>query len=489
MVNDLRSVFVKEQKRYTKKQLIKLFGMKSADTSALIKTLKAYGVLKTVANNIIQQEETNLLEDDVEIVEDENDDAKYLYVFTFVGVIALSGIVLKCFPKYLFSDPQPIKELKKVLKVIDRFNKKEHIIKFQNDHGDESNFNKLAVMLYLLNDYYEFGVYSNSQEILESNGGGEIHWDKTINATFAFISNNRPFYPDLLTKRRIDDEFNFFRRLHTVILTMCSKELESSGLIHLFDILAVDLSDKTLDDFGDTEYILNQIEKEVNVQFNTRKQLLLKTMYSYIANEGGINSVREFNFYGTNSFHVIWEKITAEIIGNHLETPLDKVIQLSDNYKQYSNSTLKSLIEKPKWTPHDKSVIHESEKTLIPDLIRIRHTNNEYQFLIFDAKYYNLKLDSKGVNGQPGIESVTKQYLYQLAYKDFLNEHKIRIIKNCFLFPTEKEGIIDVGSAKMEMLSNLGLEDIQLRLLSADLVFDYYLQGKSLSIEELRLLE
>lgn len=44
----------------------------------------------------------------------------------------------------------------------------------------------------------------------------------------------------------------------------------------------VDLTDEELDDFGDKEYILYRIENELNTQFNTRKQLVLKTMYAYI---------------------------------------------------------------------------------------------------------------------------------------------------------------------------------------------------------------
>ena len=43
----------------------------------------------------------------------------------------------------------------------------------------------------------------------------------------------------------------------------------------MFDIMPVELSDEELDDFGERDYILYRIERELNVQFNTRKQLLL----------------------------------------------------------------------------------------------------------------------------------------------------------------------------------------------------------------------
>ncbi|WRK55190.1 hypothetical protein SD457_10485 [Coprobacillaceae bacterium CR2/5/TPMF4] len=42
------------------------------------------------------------------------------------------------------------------------------------------------------------------------------------------------------------------------------------------------MSDEELDDFGDKDHILYRIQQELNVQFNTRKQLILKTIYTYI---------------------------------------------------------------------------------------------------------------------------------------------------------------------------------------------------------------
>lgn len=138
------------------------------------------------------------------------------------------------------------------------------------------SFNLLAVLLYLINDYYENGVYTAEQRIIESNGSGAILWDKTINETFTLINHNRPFYPDLLTHRRISDDYDYIKRLHECLVSIASKELSQADLLDLFDLTEADLSDETLEDFGDNDYILYRIEKELNTQFNTRKQLLLK---------------------------------------------------------------------------------------------------------------------------------------------------------------------------------------------------------------------
>lgn len=117
-----------------------------------------------------------------------------------------------------------------------------------------SAFNMLAVMLFLLQDYFEYGVYTNTQGIIESNGSGDILWDKTINETFALLSNNRPYYPELLTMKRVNDDFDFFKRLHECILTRCTAELRDADLLDLFDIMGADISDERIEDFGDKEY-------------------------------------------------------------------------------------------------------------------------------------------------------------------------------------------------------------------------------------------
>ena len=77
------------------------------------------------------------------------------------------------------------------------------------------------------------------------------------------------------------------------------------------------------------------------------------------------------------------------------------------------------------------------------------------QFIIFDAKYYNAYLEFGNTpKAQPGIEAVTKQYLYQLAYQNFIKEHDFLEVKNCFLMPTENKEIEDHGESE-ECLNDL----------------------------------
>ena len=475
------SEFVREQKRYTQKDLCRILKNLEEKAIPLIRKLKEFGVLKAVKASDIQRDMSDLQDEDIEVVDVEVGEDEFLYVFTFVGVIVVAGCVLKCYPKYLLRADQPRDELRQVLKVLEKYNTKEQIVRMFNDSSESSAFNLLAVLLFLLQDYYENGVYSNTEDIIESNGSGEILWDKTINETFTLLANNRPYYIDLQTKKRVTDDYDYFKRLHECVLTKASAELRDAELLDLFEITGVDLTDETLDDFGEDEYILYRIEKELNTQFNTRKQLLLKTIYAYIAQSGSLYDTDCLSLFGTNSFNLVWEGICADIMDNQLDVRLGVLqlpIQLNPEYDK--KQKLIDLIEKPLWSATGKT----AADTLIPDLVSISGD----QFIIFDAKYYNAQLEPDNPpKGQPGIESVTKQYLYQLAYQKFINDHGFSDVKNCFLMPTENCEIEDHGEASMEMLSSLGLQNIKVRLLPADMVYDHYLSGRKMDIKMLGL--
>lgn len=488
------SVFLREQKRYTQEDLVKAFHCSEEKAVRILKRLKEYGVLKAVQANDAQKNLADLADEDIEIADVEVGKNEYLYVLTFVGVITIEGRVLKCYPKYLLDATAPKAELKQVLKVLEKYNSREQIIHMYNDTSDRSALNMLAVMLFLLRDYFEYGAYTNTQDIIESNGAGDILWDKTINETFTLLSNNRPYYPELLTRRRVNDDFDFFKRLHECILTRCTAELRDADLLDLFDMMGVDISDEQIEDFGDKEYILDRIIKELNVQFNTRKQLLLKTLYAYVANSSTLDNLDCFSMFGTNSFHLVWEAVCAEVMDNQLQKPIGELrlpVPLTEQYRDIRYKKLIDLIDKPQWAgtaPSGEPFVKQAEDTLIPDLISIVNIDGDYQFIIFDAKYYNIQLEhNKKLHGQPGIESITKQYLYQLAYQPFVEAHQIRTVRNCFLMPIDSTEIVEKGAVSLTMLRNLGLQDIQVRLLPAETVYHHYIKNTKLDIRMLHL--
>ena len=477
----LTSSFVREQQRYTLTELSNILACSLDETVHIVRKLKEFGILKTVSSSDSQKELSELTDDDITITEVNADSDDSFFVFTFVGVAVVARHVLKCYPKYIKNIKNPFNELRQILKVLEKYNSRNQIIRMFNETSENSSFNLLAVQLFLINDYYENGIYSNTEDIVEINGSGEILWDKTINETFALISDDTPYYTGLLTKKRTNNESDYFKRLHECILTRISQEMRNADLLDLLEITEIDLTDQELDDFGETEYILYRIEQELNTQFNTRKQLVLKTIHSYISNGGSLNDINSTSLFGTTSFNLVWEDVCSDILNNQLHTPIAVLATpLKPVNHFYVSKKLLDIIEKPQWTITGK----EADKTLIPDLITISGD----QFLIFDAKYYTPVLSpGKKPQGQPGIESVTKQYLYQQAYRQFIIDHGLKQVKNCFLMPTEKSIVENMESVRMNMFASMGLQDINVRYIPASRAYELYLSGNKFDINELQL--
>lgn len=486
----MKTTYLREQERYTQSALSALLDAPFNDIIPIIRRLKEFGIVKAVKATDFQKDMSDLLDEDVEITDVVANDHEHFYVFTFVGVISVAGRILICYPKYISRLKEPTEEMRQIIKVLERYNSKEQIVRMFNDSSEGKSFNLLAVLLFLLQDYHENGSYNNTEDIIECNGTGEILWDKTINDSFTIISNRRPFYPELFTRKRVTDDHDYFKRLHDCIVTRASKELDDAHLLDIFELTGVDLSDEDLDGFGDKDYILYRIENELATQFNTRKQLVLKTLFAYIAHNGHIFDIDCFSLFGTNSFNLVWEDVCQEILNNKLHTRLiDLGIRIDPQYLteeyHYGNAELIDVIDKPFWSITER----KAKDTLIPDLI----TLDEKTFIIFDAKYYTPRLiPGNEPKGQPGIESITKQYLYQLAYKDFIHAHHFDSIINCFIIPTEDpQADVFKGHVEMSFLRNseFKLENIQVRLLPVKDAYSRYLSGEKYPLSSLKLTQ
>ena len=168
------SKYIREQQRYTQNELRSIFECNIDEVVYIVRKLKEYGVVKNVKRCEQQSTLTDLAEEDIQLTDVEDVDRGLYYVFTFVGVIVVLGRVLKCYPKYIISNSEPKKEMKQILRVIEKYNAKEQVIHLYNEGDEGGSFNLLAVMLFLLQDYYENGVYTNDVNVVEINGNGEI---------------------------------------------------------------------------------------------------------------------------------------------------------------------------------------------------------------------------------------------------------------------------------------------------------------------------
>lgn len=421
-MTEAKTSFFQELKRYSLNEIRDRLGCTSENVKAYINTLRKYGIVKIVKKESLDF--ADLTNDDLVIADSAEEVSGACYKFDFVGVVAVKDKVVFCYPKYATSTDDKIirDELKLAIKAIRKYDSKGELVHL-HDKDDKGEYNKLALSLHILQDYFENGVYTNIQEIIESNGEGEIDWDRTINETFAYIKNNRPYYLELKTRSSQNDDYDYFKRLHECIVTQCSKYFKELSVLDFFDLPEILLSESELKDFGDTDYILYRLEREIANQFVTRKQNLLKTLYTFVATSGTSSQENSYSLYGTNCINLIWEKACGQIFGN-------------------IHDQVESEIKKPQWYLNGG---HYETKSLIPDIITEcnmdREGDYERVFCILDAKYYLIKAENiSSGKGIPGVQDVVKQFAYHESFMDYLRKKNCESVFNAFLLPKLYEG-------------------------------------------------
>lgn len=434
----VKSVYFREGYHYSFSNLKEKFSLDTEKTKSRISMLKRYYVLKTVRKE--KTEYSELSDQDIIVGEIPDDSAEFTYQFTFVGVILFEDLILFCYPKYIDDENDLFSKFKTVIKVLEKYNQKEQLVYLYNGDAESKVFNKLAISLHILKDYFENGLYSNQEEIIELNGNGEILWDKTINETFAFIKNNTPYYLDVYTHDNTENDFDYIRRLHSAIISKCSNDLKNKQLLDLFDLSGAELTEQTLDDFGDVDYIKYRLEREIKNQFVSRKQSLLKTLYTYISEFSSNQSDVFFSLYGTNTFNLVWEKACGAMFENMYDSfwTLERIAETgrisSEFIKGNESKIISDFIEIPEWKINGNPKHYKGD--LIPDIVTLRNElSGNTAMYILDGKYYLLSVEGDNLYGNPGIQDVVKQYIYNAALKSFIDTFKIGEIANAFLIP------------------------------------------------------
>lgn len=509
----MKSAYFREGQHYSFSEIKKKFSLDDETAKKRINILRRCNILK-----IIRKEKfgySDLSSQDLIINELPEDSSDFFYAFSFVGIILLENLVLKCYPKYIDNadeqnDAALIQKFKTIIKVIKKYNGQSQQIYLYNGEEERKTFNRLAISLYILQDYFENGLYTNQKENIELNGEGEISWNNTIDGTSAFIKQSAPYYLDFYTRKNEDNELDFIRRLHATIITNCSNELKNADILNLFDLDEAILTQEKIEDFGDTDFIKYRLEKELKTQFVTKKQNLLKTLYTYISEANSTETFETFSFYGTNSFNLVWEKVCAELFDSIREKTFGELKKNNiiteekienPNYDSEINSSceeflkdsepFKNLIEKIKWTFNDFAV-HAAE-TLEPDIISIYYNS----FFILDAKYYCIKAEKNKIQSQPGIQDVVKQFAYHRAFLKFTKKFNFLNIVNAFLIPKKtsselRENFRIAGKAELSLMQDYALKPlspIQIVELEPEFVYSHYLNSKKITEKFSELLE
>lgn len=471
---------LQELQSYSISECQSIFDLSEDETREVLKTLAYKNIVRKMSKNLssAELEELNNGESFEQLNKEFEGDN---YKFKFVGIITVKDVCLIIYPKYISGFDENFdkdnKIIKQLIEVMRKYESKEQK-QFLSNNEKNKNYNLLALAIDLYDDYHINGLYSNEKTIIEENGEGEILWDKTINEKDAYFINDVPFYLDFFSVNKETNEEDFFRRLHRCIITESYSKIEE-----IFDILdyePINISDDEIDYFGDKEYIITRLNQEMSRQFIDKKQKQLNMMKNYFLETENSNEDEEIKFIGTTSFNLVWEKVCAIVLGNSLDKKLEDLgLDTIDNTR---NITLKEVISKPGWKVSNSDIKHQSAKTLIPDLIV--YNKEDRSISIYDAKYYNIILTEKLLKNYPGVEDISKQYLYELAYRDLIKRNNLKIKENAFIMPTDKKMenqdtlFEEIGEVEFDIFENMEFKSVRVKLASATKMYEKYLKSE-----------
>nr|WP_314045067.1 LlaJI family restriction endonuclease [uncultured Leptotrichia sp.] len=471
---------LQELQSYSISECQSIFDLSEDETREVLKTLAYKNIVRKMSKNLssAELEELNNGESFEQLNKEFEGDN---YKFKFVGIITVKDVCLIIYPKYISGFDENFdkdnKIIKQLIEVMRKYESKEQK-QFLSNNEKNKNYNLLALAIDLYDDYHINGLYSNEKTIIEENGEGEILWDKTINEKDAYFINDVPFYLDFFSVNKETNEEDFFRRLHRCIITESYSKIEE-----IFDILdyePINISDDEIDYFGDKEYIITRLNQEMSRQFIDKKQKQLNMMKNYFLETENSNEDEEIKFIGTTSFNLVWEKVCAIVLGNSLDKKLEDLgLDTIDNTR---NITLKEVISKPEWKVSNSDIKHQSSKTLIPDLIV--YNKEDRSISIYDAKYYNIILTEKLLKNYPGVEDISKQYLYELAYRDLIKRNNLKIKENAFIMPTDKKMenqdtlFEEIGEVEFDIFENMEFKSVRVKLASATKMYEKYLKSE-----------
>lgn len=527
------SAFFRETKTFYQikdlKELLKLedSSKETADAHAerIYNWLLRHNVIKSCTEK--QFELNELPEEELIRKEEENpaiNNGDKGFFFRFVGVLYVDDCVIKVYPKYInlnkpdqkaspydFINAEESvqksveKHFSKTLRVIRLIKAKSQDASLNNQNKE--NYNHIGMQIFLLEDYYRNGIYENKETIIETNGEGEIDWDKTINETTAIIKKKKPYYVELQTINTRSNEFDYFKMLHESILCQCSRTLKEAGLLSYLGMTPCELTGMPLSSFGDISYIKYRLQQEIRTQFITKKRNQLISLLTYISETTGNKAANTLRLFGSYHFEHEWEVVCKAVFDDlykndfrFAKSELDESPSINDllaadylkkntepeRTKGLSDKNFKQLIERVTWNMN--GVECKPEGSLTPDIICIDEKDH---FYILDAKYYLIKVnkESKTIENQPGIQDVLKQFAYERAYGDFLKDYRFYRTLNAFVMPAlysdweDESGTItcNKGNVTFDLMQTASYENLgPIQVLEAvpDFLYDNFLQSK-----------
>lgn len=382
----------------------------------------------------------------LETPDDENPEEEY--ASPFVGIALLDDVVIQVYPKF-YSTPPSRPRFKTILDVIQKAGPMLEAIPDHQTAGG-AFLGRLPLMALLLRDYFKNGLYENRSSAFTENGQGEIDWGRTTESTTPWIQGGAPHYLDVVTRRTIRNETNVVRRLHAAVLTRISRELSGALLLDLFGFEDVVASSEEISDIGSENFLQYHLDRERRSQFDTGKLRLIELLRQYLFDSKPPRGGSNVHTFGTFNFNLIWQCVCASLLENR-------------------SDSLGRFIPRPRWVPDQGEAT--SVETLLPDILATIQDDDGANLLILDAKYYDISFSDGHLSGNPGLQDVVKQFVYQMAFEPSTDSRHWKSITNAFLMPGENSNVERLGCVRFPVFGDRRIEVVRL---PADALFHQY---------------
>ena len=285
--------------------------------------------------------------------------------------------------------------------------------------------------LFIIRDFLSNGYYVQKETQYSKSQGGKVSWSRTIKSVKPQFIDFQPFYFDFITQKTNYSQAELISQIHKFCVHECFSKLG-----FLFSSFLPEKSELKLN----KNLFIAVIKKAMTQTFNENNLLLFKNMLD-VLNFLDENSENKEFIYGTQNFHVIWEKLIDRIFG---ET--DKEDFYPKVYWKLKNK--KGSEERFEFRTDEK---HNS---LRPDTIMITNRAKTGQkIFVLDSKYY--RYGATGIkNHLPDSASIVKQFAYaEYIEKNDSIPEKIKrnrtenSIFNAFIMPACVQKIENIGYA------------------------------------------
>ncbi len=293
------------------------------------------------------------------------------------------------------------KDILNLLQVLSHFSSNNQTKKADLLSSKSENELPIYAYLYVIQYFLKHGYYKQKETVYKIQKSGKTNWNRTIKNISPIISKNRAVYLDFVVKKEnmTDDE----------ILSVINKYCVYEAFKNVGCLFTSFIPPDPHINFRE-KLFSSVLRSRIAKTFNDKDRLLFLNMLEIIEFSSKKHDGSNF-FYGTNEFHVIWEKMVDKKFGTELAKFNKNNFHPHINWKLFAE---KSATQTP----------------LIPDTIMIPDVA-ENKIYILDSKYYKYAYTGQSAD-QPLSESVPKQIVYGDRIK---LKNKDKIVYNAFILP------------------------------------------------------